>query len=64
MPKMISLSISFLLAFAGNAFAHHPLGGEVPETMFHGWAYSTAIVGAEAAPLMAYFFGFNSISWH
>ena len=63
MPKMISLSISFLLAFAGNAFAHHPLGGEVPETMFHGWRYGAAIVGAEAASLIA-FFGFGSIGWH
>ena len=36
MIKMITLSISFLLAFASNAFAHHPLGGVVPETMLHG----------------------------
>ena len=36
MIKMITLSISFLLAFADNAFAHHPLGGVVPETMVHG----------------------------
>ena len=34
--KMITLSISFLLAFVSNAFAHHPLGGVVPETMLHG----------------------------
>ena len=36
MIKMITLSISFLLVFASNAFAHHPLGGVVPETMLHG----------------------------
>ena len=36
MTKIITLSISFLLTFAGNAVAHHPLGGEVPETMVHG----------------------------
>ena len=36
MIKMITLSISFLSAFADNAFAHHPLGGVVPETMLHG----------------------------
>ncbi len=36
MIKMITLSISFLLAFASNAFAHHPLGGVVPETMLNG----------------------------
>ena len=36
MIKMTTLSISFLLAFASNAFAHHPLGGVVPETMLHG----------------------------
>jgi urease accessory protein len=36
MTKMITLSLSFLLAYASNAFAHHPLGGAVPETMLHG----------------------------
>lgn len=37
MSKIIILSLSFLLASAGSAFAHHPLGGAVPETMLHGF---------------------------
>jgi urease accessory protein len=36
MTRMITLSLSFLLASVGNAFGHHPLGGTVPETMLHG----------------------------
>lgn len=37
MTKTIFISLSFLFAFAGSAFAHHPLGGAVPETMLHGF---------------------------
>ena len=27
--------------------------------LFHGWAYGKAIIGAEAAPLLSYLFGFG-----
>ena len=37
MTKTIILPLSFLFASAGSAFAHHPLGGAVPETILHGF---------------------------
>jgi urease accessory protein len=36
MTKSITLSLALIVATTSNAFAHHPLGGEVPETMLHG----------------------------
>jgi len=31
--------------------------------LFHGWAYGTAIVGAEATPLLAYLLGFAAVQY-
>lgn len=36
MTRIFAAAAAMILATANNAFAHHPLGGEVPQTMLHG----------------------------
>ena len=37
MTRLFAVAAAMILATANNAFAHHPLGGEVPQTMLHGF---------------------------
>ena len=37
MTRLFAAAAAMILATANSAFAHHPLGGEVPQTMLHGF---------------------------
>ena len=37
MHRILALAVAFTSITLSSAFAHHPLGGEVPQTMLHGF---------------------------
>ena len=37
MTRIFAIAAAMIAATASSAFAHHPLGGEVPQTMLHGF---------------------------
>ena len=37
MHRILALAVAFSSITLSSAFAHHPLGGEVPQTMLHGF---------------------------
>lgn len=37
MTRLFAAAAAMILATTNSAFAHHPLGGEVPQTMLHGF---------------------------
>ena len=37
MTRIFAVAAAMIMATASSAFAHHPLGGEVPQTLLHGF---------------------------